>query len=119
MIIIFLSHSDHLPIPPEIVIAVVACATRLQETLNMIKSAIIFNTRNTPLKFVIVTETNLMNDFREILLKWQKISNYHFVYEIMPLSFPTQNEHDWKALFKPCAAQRLFLPVSSKFNLLE
>lgn len=108
----FVFLSDHLPIPPEIVIAVVACGMRLQETLNMIKSAIIFNTKNTPLKFIIVTESNLMDGFREKLTDWRKINNNHFVYEIIPLSFPLQNEHDWKALFKPCAAQRLFLPVS-------
>lgn len=50
---------------PEIVIAVVACGERLQETLNMLKSAIIFNIERMPLKFVIVTEQNLITSFKE------------------------------------------------------
>lgn len=50
---------------PEIVIAVVACGMRLQETLNMLKSAIIFNIERMPLKFVIVTEQNLITSFKE------------------------------------------------------
>lgn len=50
---------------PEIVIAVVACGMRLQETLNMLKSAIIFNVERMPLRFVIVTEQNLITSFKE------------------------------------------------------
>lgn len=99
-------------LPSEIVIAVVACGMRLQETLNMIKTAIIFNTNNVPLKFMIVAESNLMDGFREKLDDWQKVTKNPFTFEIFPLTFPVQNEKEWKQLFKPCAAQRLFLPVS-------
>lgn len=35
-----------------------------------------------------------------------------FRFEILPLTFPEKNAEQWKNLFKPCAAQRLFLPVN-------
>lgn len=85
---------------------------RLQETLNLLKSAIIFHTDDHPLKFIIITEENLMTGFREKLEDWQKAAKNHFSFEILPLTFPKENENEWKTLFKPCAAQRLFLPVS-------
>lgn len=50
---------------PEVVIAVVCCGMRLSETLNMIKSAIMFNHKRNPLKFVIFTENNLFISFKE------------------------------------------------------
>lgn len=87
---------------------------RLQETLNMLKSAIIFGLDN-PLKFIVITETNLMTGFREKLEDWQGVARQKFAFEILPLTFPKQNEREWKSLFKPCSAQRLFLPVSNCF----
>lgn len=102
-------HSEQLH-RKEIVIAVVACGMRLQETLNMLKSAIIFGLDN-PLKFVVITESNLMTGFREKLEDWQGVARQMFTFEILPLTFPKPNEREWKSLFKPCSAQRLFLPV--------
>lgn len=32
-------------------------------------------------------------------------------YDVLPIQFPKGNEDMWKTLFKPCACQRLFLPV--------
>lgn len=96
----------------EIVIAVVACGMRLDETLNMIKSAIIFAVDN-PLKFIIITEPDLMIGFREKLGDWQNITKHKFKFRIQLLTFPEENEREWKELFKPCAAQRLFLPVNT------
>lgn len=49
----------------EIVIAVVVCGMRVDETLTMLKSALLFNTDKNPLRFVIVTEDALMDRFRE------------------------------------------------------
>ncbi|KAH0616610.1 hypothetical protein JD844_027858 [Phrynosoma platyrhinos] len=34
-----------------------------------------------------------------------------FNYTLYPISFPTENAAEWKKLFKPCASQRLFLPL--------
>ncbi|KAL8221358.1 UNVERIFIED_CONTAM: hypothetical protein K2H54_066480 [Gekko kuhli] len=37
-----------------------------------------------------------------------------FNYTLYPISFPTENAAEWKKLFKPCASQRLFLPLILK-----
>lgn len=34
-----------------------------------------------------------------------------FNFTIYPITFPKDNAKEWKKLFKPCASQRLFLPV--------
>lgn len=36
-----------------------------------------------------------------------------FSYRLYSISFPKDNAAEWKKLFKPCASQRLFLPVCS------
>lgn len=46
-----------------IVVAVVACGDRLKETLNMLKSAIMFTKSH--LNFVVVCEEKLTLDFEE------------------------------------------------------
>lgn len=96
----------------EIVVAVVSCGDRTKETLNLIKSALIFNTDHRILKFIIVTEPELFDHFHEKLQEWQICVHFIFTYEIWNLTFPKKNEKEWKKLFKPCASQRLFLPVS-------
>lgn len=50
-------------------IAVVACGMRLQETLNMIKSAIVLNVNRHPLRFVVITEDDLTISFKEKVRK--------------------------------------------------
>lgn len=47
----------------DIVVAVVACGDRLQETLNMLKSALMFSKEK--LNFVIVAEDRLIESFKE------------------------------------------------------
>lgn len=44
-------------------VAVVACGDRLQETLNMLKSALMFSKEK--LNFVIVAEDRLIDHFKE------------------------------------------------------
>lgn len=95
-------------------IAVVSCGLRQQETFNLLKSVIIFGS-HTRLKIIIMTETHLMTGFREKLEDWSSISKNKFNYDILPLLFPKENEAEWRELFKPCAAQRLFLPVILAF----
>ncbi|KAH8294778.1 hypothetical protein KR018_002836, partial [Drosophila ironensis] len=92
-------------------IVVVCCGQRVQETLVMIKSAILFNYDQEYLKFVIFTEDGKGEEFREKLTDWRDIKPFTFDFEILPLNFPSNNAVEWKNLFKPCAAQRLFLPV--------
>ncbi|XP_072856572.2 glucoside xylosyltransferase 1 isoform X2 [Pogona vitticeps] len=88
-------------------LAVVACGERLEETVTMLRSAIIFSIK--PLQFHIFAEDLLHPNFREMLgsLSYQEKFNY----TLYPISFPTENAAEWKKLFKPCASQRLFLPL--------
>ncbi|XP_017020643.1 glucoside xylosyltransferase 2 [Drosophila kikkawai] len=95
---------------PPLYIVVVCCGQRVQETLVMIKSAILFNYDEEYLKFLIFTENGQGDEFTEKLTDWRDIKPFTFDFEILPLKFPSHNEVEWKNLFKPCAAQRLFLP---------
>uniref|UniRef100_A0A182Q7K0 UDP-D-xylose:beta-D-glucoside alpha-1,3-D-xylosyltransferase n=1 Tax=Anopheles farauti TaxID=69004 RepID=A0A182Q7K0_9DIPT len=56
----------------EISVVVVACNERHNEALNMIKSAIIFNRKQSPLRFVIIAEEQLKINFMEKLNDWQE-----------------------------------------------
>lgn len=77
----------------------------------MIKSAILFNHDNAKLKFIVIAETELIKSFEEKLEDWQLLMKNTFTYSVLPLTFPVLNRNEWRNLFKPCAAQRLFLPV--------
>lgn len=101
-----------------IVIVVVACKDRATEALNMIKSSIIFNTDRKNLKFVVITEGPLFLNFEEKLEVWKEDADFYLNYEIHPITFPKPHEKVLKNLFKPCASQRLFLPVST-FTFFE
>ncbi|EFA10174.2 glucoside xylosyltransferase 2 [Tribolium castaneum] len=92
----------------DIVLAVVACGDRLQETLNMLKSALIFSKEK--LNFIVFAEDNLIESFNQKLSEWKTLTNHAFTYKVMALTFPVKDAEEWKRLFKPCAAQRLFLP---------
>lgn len=93
----------------EIILVVVTCGIdRLQETLVMIKSAIFFCLK-VKLRVVVVADTDLIKGFEEKLSEWQGLVNNSFSFEVHPVHFP-ENEDQWRHLFKPCAAQRLFLP---------
>ncbi|XP_074050836.1 glucoside xylosyltransferase 1 isoform X4 [Macrotis lagotis] len=91
-------------------LAVVACGERLEETVTMIKSAIIFSIQ--PLQFHIFAEDQLHHGFKSILDGWKFLQIFN--YTIYPITFPPENAAEWKKLFKPCASQRLFLPLILK-----
>lgn len=100
----------------EVTICVVVCGDRLHEALTMLKSALVF--ANRPLQFVILAENNLIPAFSEKLSEWRLISNKTFDFLVRPITFPDGSDVAmWKKLFKPCAAQRLFLPVSNQLVL--
>uniref|UniRef100_A0A8C1AGR1 Glucoside xylosyltransferase 1 n=1 Tax=Cyprinus carpio carpio TaxID=630221 RepID=A0A8C1AGR1_CYPCA len=92
-------------------LAVVACGSRLEETLVMLKSAVLFSQRR--LRFHIFAEDDLHAGFRQELESWPQRFRSKFSYSVYPISFPSDNAREWKRLFKPCASQRLFLPVDS------
>uniref|UniRef100_A0A1A8E6N7 Glucoside xylosyltransferase 1 n=1 Tax=Nothobranchius kadleci TaxID=1051664 RepID=A0A1A8E6N7_NOTKA len=97
---------------PAMHLAVVACGERLQETLTMIKSAVLFS-----IKFLhlhIFAEDQLHDSFTEALESWPRFIRRKYNYSIYSISFPSENAAEWKKLFKPCASQRLFLPLILK-----
>lgn len=59
--------------------------------------------------------TNFDKHFQ--LGEWKAFLNNGFTFKVLPLTFPSDNPLKWKKLFKPCAAQRLFLPVSINHRL--
>ncbi|KAJ8269783.1 hypothetical protein COCON_G00123900 [Conger conger] len=93
-------------------LAVVSCGQRLNETLTMLKSAVLFGQR--PLTFHIFAEDQLHQGFRAALEVWPEPFRSRFNFTIYPISFPRENAAEWKRLFKPCASQRLFLPILLK-----
>ncbi|XP_029909021.1 glucoside xylosyltransferase 1 isoform X3 [Myripristis murdjan] len=90
-------------------LAVVACGPRLEETVNMLKSAVLFSKK--PLHFHIFAEDHLHDSFRSALDSWPSLVQARFNFTTYPITFPSENANEWKKLFKPCASQRLFLPV--------
>ncbi|XP_062317456.1 glucoside xylosyltransferase 1-like isoform X1 [Osmerus eperlanus] len=93
-------------------LGVVACGPRLEETLTMLKSAVLFSTK--PLHFHIFAEDHLHNSFKDSLNTWPSVVQNKFNYTTYPITFPRENANEWKKLFKPCASQRLFLPLILK-----
>ncbi|XP_056129946.1 glucoside xylosyltransferase 2 isoform X3 [Lampris incognitus] len=91
-------------------LAVVACGNRLDETLTMVKSAILFSIKK--IKFHIFAEDPLASQFEKGLNQWPRDISAKFQYRVYPITFSVGNAEEWKKLFKPCAAQRLFLPNS-------
>ncbi|MGH0152728.1 UNVERIFIED_CONTAM: hypothetical protein FKN15_023212 [Acipenser sinensis] len=93
-------------------LAVVACGDRVDETLTMLKSALLFSIKK--IKFHIFAEDSLKPQFEKGLNKWPHPFTLKFQYSIYSITFSVGNAQEWKKLFKPCAAQRLFLPVILK-----
>uniref|UniRef100_A0A672N9R0 Glucoside xylosyltransferase 1 n=1 Tax=Sinocyclocheilus grahami TaxID=75366 RepID=A0A672N9R0_SINGR len=93
-------------------LAVVACGSRLEETLIMLKSAVLFSHRR--LRFHIFAEDDLHAGFRQALESWPQRFRSKVNYSVYPISFPSDSASEWKRLFKPCASQRLFLPLILK-----
>ncbi|KAG7240726.1 hypothetical protein INR49_026615, partial [Caranx melampygus] len=97
---------------PPMHLAVVACGERLEETLTMIKSAVLFSIKQ--LYLHIFAEDQLHASFMEALESWPDFIRSRFNYTVYSISFPSENAAEWKKLFKPCASQRLFLPLILK-----
>ncbi|KAL0967184.1 hypothetical protein UPYG_G00248840 [Umbra pygmaea] len=93
-------------------LAVVACGQRLEETLAMLKSAVMFSIK--PLCLHIFSDDQLRPSFVQSLELWPGPFRSRFNYTMYPITFPHQNAGEWKKLFKPCASQRLFLPLILK-----
>lgn len=102
-------ETKSLSVKSRITIAVVVCGEhRVEEAIVMVKSALLFTLSKSRLNFVIVTEKSLKKILDKKLKNLRKFKE--FSYEIFELKFPEENREIWIKLFKPCAAQRLFLP---------
>ncbi|KAK7892148.1 hypothetical protein WMY93_024111 [Mugilogobius chulae] len=75
----------------------------------MLKSALLVSKK--PFHFYIFAENELQDSFKKALNSWPLMVRRNFNFTIFPITFPKDNEKDWKKLFKPCASQRLFLPL--------
>ena len=97
-------------------LAVVGCKgphkDSVGESLNMIKSAILFT--NSKLHVNIFTDAG--NDFEEALSAWPKEYLTKFSYSINDINYPLTDEEieEYRNWWGPCASFRLFLPQVMK-----
>lgn len=88
---------------------VICGAERTEEALTMIKSSLIFESRNHEIEFLIFTEPSLFQVLNEKLDAMRRKKT--FTFKLFEINFPVDNDSQiWRELFKPCAAQRLFIP---------
>ncbi|KAK7149742.1 hypothetical protein R3I94_009145 [Phoxinus phoxinus] len=90
-------------------LAVVACGERHGEAVNMLKTTAMLSSRD--LRFHIFAEEQLHTNIKAALDSWPAFIRVKFSYVVHPISFPHENHEEWSQLFKPCASQRLFLPM--------
>ncbi|XP_039626719.1 glucoside xylosyltransferase 2-like [Polypterus senegalus] len=90
-------------------LALVACRNHLEEALTMMKSALLFSNRK--IMFHIFTEDSIKLMFETRLKQWLNPLSSKFQYNIREITFSIKDAEEWKKIFQPCAAQRLFLPI--------
>ncbi|ELT91149.1 hypothetical protein CAPTEDRAFT_208845, partial [Capitella teleta] len=96
---------------PLVHLSVVACGDRLEESMIMIKSAVILSTAHVMVH--IFADDDLRPVFQKQLETWPDEIRSHLSFKRYPISFPTSSAYkpdEWRKLFKPCASQRLFIP---------
>ncbi|XP_046635726.1 glucoside xylosyltransferase 2-like [Daphnia pulicaria] len=94
--------------PQEIHIAAVVCGNRTNETIVMIKSALIRS--SIFIKFILFADDAATSSLNGTVKLWpDKVLN-RMSLDLRPITFPADKAEEWKKLFKPCASQRLFLP---------
>lgn len=101
-----------LSLPEEVVIAAVAC-DRGDETASMMKSALILS--SSLIKFIIFADETSATAINNEIQLWPDHVISRLKLDLRPITFPNE---EWKKLFKPCASQRLFLPVGFYFQVM-
>lgn len=91
-----------------IVLSFVVCDSRFNESLNVVKSVLLFS--KAPVHFVIFTDNSLRPQFNETLTRWKDLTHDKLDFELHIVNFPENHAEDWINLFSKCAAQRLFIP---------
>lgn len=99
------------PVPSDSIhVAIVACGDRAPEAITSLKSFAIFAKQD--LHFHVFAEEELHEEFNKEIKKWPQFISGNIRLDIRPIQFPSgQDFNQWKTLFKPCASQRLFLPL--------
>ena len=110
---------DVIDTPPTYIhLSVVACGDRLEETLVMIKSAVLISEQR--IHVHIFADDDLRPKFREELRKWPSPIRKNFITTIYPITYPEgTNVAEWVKLFKQCATQRLFIPYVVPENVTD
>lgn len=95
----------------DIHVSSVICGERSVEATTMLKSTTLFTNRT--IQFHVVAEDNLHAELKTIFREWFSVKSGQVLFKLYSLHFPSgEDAEEWKRLFKPCAAQRLFLLVS-------
>lgn len=102
---------DESDIKDEIVIAGMACDIKLDNMINMIKSVILFNIDNRPLRFVIVAEEDDIEVIEKSLIDFQSMVEFGLEYELYEKWIPDEKSNEWTTLRGACDYQKLFLHV--------
>ena len=99
---------------PTIHVGAVVCGERTIEATTMLKSTTLFTNRT--VQFHVVAEDQLHDNLKSIFNDWKTVQSGQVMFKLYSLHFPSgENADEWKRLFKPCAAQRLFLLVSTYY----
>ncbi|RXG60155.1 Glucoside xylosyltransferase 2 [Armadillidium vulgare] len=97
-----------------IVLSVVCCLDRFEETYTMIKSAIMLTKSN--LIIEIFTEEETMPLFNALESKWPQHIRKRVKMKLNPAVYPVGvQDKTWRNLFRKCASIRLFLPSLLKY----
>ncbi|VVC91532.1 unnamed protein product, partial [Leptidea sinapis] len=91
-----------------VVLSFVVCDKRFNESLNVIKSVLLFT--KVPVYFIVFADNTLRSQFNSTLSNWKYIIGDQFDFEIQKIHFPEAHKDEWMNLFSKCAAQRLFIP---------
>ncbi|XP_002401179.3 glucoside xylosyltransferase 1 [Ixodes scapularis] len=93
---------------PPVTVALVSCSGRLVETVNSIKSLVAFS--RAPLRLLVFADAKNIQSIQDSISRWPTSVYTRFTYDLRLARFPVKDPEKWKALFGPCASQRLFFP---------
>ena len=99
----------------EIRIVAVVCGNRVSDTFVMMKSALIMS--SCMIKFILFADEAATISLKRTVSNWPENILKRMRLDLRPITFPVDKAEEWKMLFKPCATQRLFLPVRRNYKI--
>uniref|UniRef100_UPI00358E6153 glucoside xylosyltransferase 1-like isoform X2 n=1 Tax=Myxine glutinosa TaxID=7769 RepID=UPI00358E6153 len=103
------SDPEVLPLVTPVELAVATCGERVEGTMTMLKSAVLFAQH--PIKVHIFADESLHRSLSDLLEKWPDTFRRRMNASLYPITFPDGQDKEWRHLFKLCASERLFLPT--------